>query len=179
MRPTLASDRLRLRPFASDDESALLALFNIPEVRRYLWDDLPVSRATVAETIAWTRTALHRDGLGHFTLRLAEEPERVRGFAGLRPFGEPERIELLYALEPRLWGRGLATEAAQALLAYGFARLDLAEIFAGADPPNTASFRVMERLGMAWAFDIEIGGNPARYYRIGREDFTPGEPAAS
>jgi RimJ/RimL family protein N-acetyltransferase len=174
--PTLLTERLRLRPFESSDEAPLLALFDTPEVRRYLWDDRPVSRQTVREQIAWSRSAFAARGLGHFTLRTAGEPDRVRGFAGLRPFGEPERIEVLYGLEPALWGRGLATEAARAVLRYGFDELGLAEIFAGADPPNAASFRVMERLGMRWAFDTELGGNPARYHRIAKADLGPGSP---
>jgi ribosomal-protein-alanine N-acetyltransferase len=171
--PILASARLELKAFAEPDAPALHAFFNEPLVRRYLWDDQPVSEPTVREQIAWSQHAFAENGLGHFTLRLAEDRERVCGFAGLRPFGEPPRVELLYGMEPGLWGRGLASEAARAVLGYGFERLGLDEIFAGADPPNAASFRVMQRLGMAWAFDAELDGKPARYYRLDRRGFDP------
>jgi len=167
----LRTRRLRLEPFGKADEAALVELFNVPEVRLYLWDDQPVSATAVREQILWSARAFSDSGLGHFTLRLAQQPERVRGFAGLRPFGEPERVEVLYALEPGLWGCGLATEAARALLGYGFDQLGLDEILAGADPPNAASFRVMERLGMQPAFETVLSGRPARYYRIGRGAF--------
>ena len=48
-----------------------------------------------------------------------------------------------------LWGRGLATEAAAAVIAFGFHELGLARVQASTDIRNTASWRVMEKLGMA------------------------------
>lgn len=62
------------------------------------------------------------------------------------PDGAAE-IEIGWHLHPDSWGRGLATEAARALLARGFA-IGLAEIWAVADPDNQQSVRVCEKLGM-------------------------------
>jgi RimJ/RimL family protein N-acetyltransferase len=56
------------------------------------------------------------------------------------------------------------------VLRFGFEEIGLAEIWAGADSPNAASFRVMERLGMSFA--REVGDKPVRYYRMRRETFT-------
>ena len=53
-----------------------------------------------------------------------------------------------YSLARPLWGRGLVTEAARAVVAYGFAELGLARIQAFADIRNVGSWRVMEKLGM-------------------------------
>ncbi|HUG53598.1 MAG TPA: GNAT family N-acetyltransferase [Vicinamibacteria bacterium] len=71
----------------------------------------------------------------------------------------------------------MATEAARAVLQLAFGELEVGEVFAGADPPNTASFRVMERLGMRPCWVAVVNGRPARYYRIDREAFRS-SPAA-
>jgi RimJ/RimL family protein N-acetyltransferase len=60
-----------------------------------------------------------------------------------------ERAEIGYMLSRSLWGQGLATEAAQALLDWSFLNLNLNKIFATCDIRNTGSWRVMEKLGMS------------------------------
>jgi [ribosomal protein S5]-alanine N-acetyltransferase len=56
--------------------------------------------------------------------------------------------ELGYALNPRHWGCGYSTEAAQALLAFGWEQLGLHRIFATCHPENRASERVLQKIGM-------------------------------
>ena len=53
-----------------------------------------------------------------------------------------------YCFNRRYWGRGYATEAARAVVDFGFASLGLHRIFATCAPENTASARVLEKLGM-------------------------------
>jgi ribosomal-protein-alanine N-acetyltransferase len=55
-----------------------------------------------------------------------------------------------YNLARPHWGRGLATEATAAVIAYGFERANLEKILSTADARNEASIRVMQKLGMAW-----------------------------
>jgi ribosomal-protein-alanine N-acetyltransferase len=161
----LETPRLLLRAFTPTDEPALLAQWNDPEVRRYLFDGQPVPAEMVRAQVQGSLRSFEEHGFGFFTIALRDRPAEVIGFAGLRTFGEAGRVEVLYALLPPWWGSGLATEAARAVLADGFAG-GLEEIWAGADPPNTASFRVMERLGMRFVEELVLGGRPARYYRI-------------
>jgi ribosomal-protein-alanine N-acetyltransferase len=120
----------------------------------------------VRRRIAASATSFARDGFGLFTLARREPPREIVGFAGLRRFGPAGEVELLYALRPDCWGQGLATEAAREVLRFGLEDLGLAEILAGADLENAASFRVMERVGMTFARDVTIDGRPTRYYRI-------------
>jgi len=120
----------------------------------------------VRRRITDSATSFARDGFGLFTLARREPPREIVGFAGLRRFGPAGEVELLYALRPDCWGQGLATEAAREVLRFGLEDLGLAEILAGADLENAASFRVMERVGMTFARDVTIDGRPTRYYRI-------------
>ncbi len=65
---------------------------------------------------------------------------------------------LFYLLKENYWGKGLATEAASALLNLAFTQLELASIHGGAAPENLASKRVMEKLGMKYIGLDEEGG---------------------
>jgi len=171
MQEEIRTDRLILRAFEEAHAEQLFHQWNDPEVRRYLFDDAPVSRDMVVEQIALSQRRFAEGHPGFFTISLGEDAAVMIGFTGLRAYGDEGRIELLYALLPEHWGKGLATEAARAVLARGFHPRALAAIDAGADPPNEASFRVMERLGMSFVEDLTIGGRPARYYRITLEEF--------
>lgn len=142
-------------------------MWNHPDVRRYLFDDRRVSIALVREQIARSRHLFRERGFGLYTIR---RRSRVIGFAGLRPFGRPRRTELFYALMPSHWGRGYATEAAEAVLSHGFEQ-GLRVVWAGADPPNRASFGVMARLGFRRSRREVLGGVVVDYHRIRRTEF--------
>jgi ribosomal-protein-alanine N-acetyltransferase len=169
----LRTQRLLLRPFRPEDEESLFLLWNDPQVRRYLWDDQPVAREVVQEQIALSQQDFRERGFGMFGLFPAEPPEALIGFCGLRRIDGGEDVEVLYGLLPGFWKQGLATEAAQAVLRFGFERVGLEQIFAGADFDNAASLRCMQRLGMSDAGERRVGLQqlPARYYRLARRDF--------
>ncbi len=104
---------------------------------------------------------------------LRKEADQLIGFCGLRFIDETPEIEILYGLWPEFWRKGFATEAARAVLRYGFEVCGLDRIVAGADPPNSASLRVMERLGMK--FDRQDRRNELEviYYALTREEAAP------
>lgn len=159
--------RAVLRPVAPDDLDALHALFVDPEVRRFLWDDEVVARAVTEDVIARSQSQFRDQGHGLWLARLAQTSDPA-GFAGFWYFHEPPQLELLYGLAPTQWGRGLATEIAAALLRHGFGKLGFARIVGSTDAPNTASCRVMERLGMRF-LKREIGaGRHTVYYAVDR-----------
>ncbi|HYC93640.1 MAG TPA: GNAT family N-acetyltransferase [Thermoanaerobaculia bacterium] len=147
---TLITPRLRMVPVSLGDVDVLHAMWRDPDVRRYLWDDVEIERDTAAAVVAesvrdWER---HRYGLW-----LLHEHEQAIGFAGFRP--SEEEPELVFGLLPHAWHRGLATEAAAAVLHYLFEVLGHDGAWAETDAPNTASQRVLERLGMR--FDAASG----------------------
>jgi RimJ/RimL family protein N-acetyltransferase len=139
-----------LREAAPDDVGFLHRLLTAPEVRRYLCDDAVLPRERV-EAILSESLALRDRGLG---LWVFGEPPF--GCVGLLPVSGPAAaafpafagdVELLVALDPRLWGRGLARGAAAAVLRHDRARLGLPRVAAFVDAPNAASHHLMVRLG--------------------------------
>ena len=91
------------------------------------------------------------DGFGTWAAARRDTPGLI-GFVGLGTVRWlPEvmpAVELGYRFHPRHWGLGLATEGGRAALRFGFEALGLERIIGIFEPPNVASGRVMERLGM-------------------------------
>ena len=143
----IGTSRLRLRPFGREDLDDLHRLWTDSHVRRFLWDDKIISREQAVEIIESSVDSFDRYGFGFWCIFPPDTLELI-GFAGLRRFGDPPEVELLYGIAPSHCGRGLATEAATAMIDYAFRRVGLEIIFARADAPNAASTRVMQKCGM-------------------------------
>jgi RimJ/RimL family protein N-acetyltransferase len=169
-RITLRTGRLVLRPLMGADLDALHRVSNDSLVRRYLWDDVPVPRTTIEDIIVQSERGFARRGLGLFGIRLRGE-EELLGFCGFLPLEGTGEIELAYELAPQRWGRGLATEAARECLRYAFEEVELGRVVAGADPPNVASLRVIERLRMKPIGEIAPDQPGIPYFAISRDDF--------
>jgi RimJ/RimL family protein N-acetyltransferase len=172
-RHRLVTARLELRPCGPADVDALHALWTDPEVRRFLWDGEVIPRQRAAAAVADSAASFAREGFGQWVVRRAGTPEPV-GFCGLRRVDD--EVELLYGLWPAHQGLGLASEASRAVLRHGFGALGLARIVARTDPPNRASVRVMERLGMRFEWERVLHGLPTVQYALAREDLGPVGP---
>lgn len=145
--PTLQTSRLRLRPFEDTDAEALFALHSDARVLRY-WDAPPWSDPTRAAGFIARCRQLADEGTG---ARLAIEHSADGTFIGwcsLTRWNPDYRSAALgYCLGEAAWGQGNATEAAHAVLAWGFDALDLNRVQAETDTRNAASARVLEKLG--------------------------------
>lgn len=148
-----------------------------PNVREFLWDDVIISHEQTVKAMRDSMKSFERAGSGLWTVHLKEKA-KIIGFCGLGHYGRQPEIEILYGLDPQCWGKGFATEAATAMLRYGFEELGCAFILGGADPPNEASFRVIEKLGMTYMKRVQVEGLEGKqieivYYGIARKDFQP------
>lgn len=169
----IEAPRLRLRVLDEGDRGLLADLFASGEVTRHLAiDPLPDETAVRRFAEAFIRTSrreLRERGAGAMAIAMHGE-EAAIGYCGLRPLPDrPRALELLYALSPPHWGRGLATEAAQAAVAWAFDALDIDEVIGLAAPLNLASRRVMVKLGMAYAGETDrYYGARLAFYRMDR-----------
>jgi [ribosomal protein S5]-alanine N-acetyltransferase len=145
--PTLRTDRLLLRPFTSADTDAIFALQSNARVLRY-WDAPPWKQRAQAERFIAVCRQMQQEGTG---ARLAIEHPPGGDFIGwcaLSRWNPDYRsAKLGYCLSETSWGRGFATEAAGAVLQWGFATLDLNRVQSEADTRNPASARVLQKLG--------------------------------
>lgn len=153
------------------DLDPLHRLWTDADVRRYLWDDQVIPRERAAAVIDESEADFDAHGFGIWAI-LAEDGA-IGGFCGLRQFGQPPAVEIVYGLAPRLWHHGLATEAAVDVLRFGFETCGLERIHGRTDPPNTASIRVLERLGMTFLARVRESedGPEIVDYALDREAF--------
>lgn len=143
----LTTSRCRLAPVQIKDVEKLHALWILPEVRKFLWDDEIITAELTKSLVEKSMVHLAESQFGLWLVHLREDDAFI-GFGGFWPFHEPERIELLFGLSPAYWGRGYATEIAKSLILYGKENLSLTAVLASTDSPNTSSIAVLQRLGM-------------------------------
>jgi len=146
----LETERLLIRNWRDEDRNLFREINRDPKVMEFFpW------RRTYEEADAMLerlRTMIEETGLGFYALEEKESGEPV-GFCGIGPASispvmPEETIEIGWRLATRYWGKGYATEAAQAVLKYAFEdrRLDAVLSFAVAE--NTRSTAVMRRIGL-------------------------------
>lgn len=141
--PELRTDRLLLRPYRMADVDAVFEYGKDPEWGRYLDVPQPYTRRSAEADVA--RAVLADPETAPIWAIVHDR--QVSGGISLAVYG-PGSAEMGYSLTRPLWGQGLMTEAAIAVMAYGFEKLDLARIQASTDVRNEASWRVMEKVGM-------------------------------
>ena len=141
--------RLRLREFVEDDWPAVLAYQSDPRYLTYYpWAERTETevRAFVNRFLAWQGAQPRLKFQLAVTLR---DGGSLIGNCGIRlPEAGALAAALGYELAPQHWGHGYATEAARAMVDFGFETLGLHRIWGECVPENAASRRVMEKLGM-------------------------------
>lgn len=147
--PTLSTSRLLLRPWHDEDLPPFAALNADPRVMQFMPKLL--TRAESDEMAAGIRRNFDRQKFGLWAVEvIGGEP--FIGFVGLAiPRFEAHFtpcVEIGWRLAAAHWGRGYATEAAQATRDFAFSQLRLEEIVSFTTVANARSRRVMERLGM-------------------------------
>jgi RimJ/RimL family protein N-acetyltransferase len=176
----LRTPRLLLRQWRDDDYEPFAAMSADPEVMELLLG--PYDRAKSDFWVDWARNYWREHDHGQFVIELPGEASFV-GIVGLNRIAFDAHftpaVEADWRLMRRYWGRGIAYEAARAVIEDGFCRLRLGEIVAITTPANRRSWRLMERLGMVrdivGDFDhprVPVGHRLVRHvlYRLRRSD---------
>jgi len=140
------TERLIVRRLAEDDLDAMFAVYGDADTMRWVDDGVPLTLELCEEWVAVTYSnyATHGYGMSALVLR---ETGTVVGFCGLVHPGGQKLPELKYALLREHWGRGLAGEAANAMIAYGAMAFGMQRILSTVAPANAASIRVLEKAG--------------------------------
>jgi [ribosomal protein S5]-alanine N-acetyltransferase len=144
MNITLQTPRLMLRTYTADDIPELLPLIGAREIAATtLRIPHPYSQKDAEDLVAHANES---DGV-RLAVRLRDSATFVGG-AGLRLEPDHDRAEIGYWIGVPYWGNGYATEAARALLTYGFEQMKLNRIYASHYSNNPASGKILRKLGM-------------------------------
>lgn len=160
--------RLKVRALSMQDLPALTAILSDPAVMEYSIRGV-CDEAATRQFIQWCEACYASSGIGPWALEDRATGELV-GFCGINPeqVDGQEEISLGYRLAQRYWGKGLAAEAASAVLQYAFCDKGCESLVAIIEPAHGASIRVAEKAGFAQYTLHSFHDRPVRLYRLGR-----------
>lgn len=165
------TDHLMIRTWIpEEDAEQAFKIYSDPEVTRFLIAKVDSVESSLNLLQRWlAKATLWNNGTGFWAIVTKETGEIVGTIILIQLQDEDENLtqdyEIGWHLKKSSWGKGYATEAAKAILDYGFKVLKLSTIYAIAHSENTASLCVIQRLGM-----IPIG-RTTRYYKMELEMF--------
>ncbi|HEY8804259.1 MAG TPA: GNAT family N-acetyltransferase [Clostridium sp.] len=173
---------LIIKPFCMDDIDGLYKIYSDEKVMAYIPEGV-MSYEWVKDLIKWMVEYCYEKNTPENIIKFGvsvvdKEKKKVIGWCGLGSLDcNPEDIEIFYGLSSEYWGQGLATEAANAMLEYGFNTIGLKRIIAVVKPDNIASKKVIEKIGMKFekifkVDDIHYSGYDGElYYALTNDEY--------
>jgi len=155
------------RAFAVDDARAFYELNSNPKVLRFTGEP-PIESVERARAAIASYPDFDTVGYGRWACVL-KETRQIIGFCGLKYLVELDAVDVGYRFLPEFWGQGLATEACAASFEFRFGVLHLEKIIGLVLPENTASIRVLEKVGMKQEREVEFIGVTAVQYSVERQ----------
>ncbi|MET0327570.1 MAG: GNAT family N-acetyltransferase [Luteimonas sp.] len=166
----LRTRRMRLHGFAFRHALDLLRLGREERVTRMLLDD-PIHTLEDAMGLVVWANKLYRERPGSGLWHTCDRAGRFIGLFSLTPSGTADDIAIGVRLLPSAWGRGYAIEGGAALCTHAFGTLQLPALIAQCAPENRSVPPLLLRLGFDEIASGEQFGNPARRFRLAREDW--------
>ena len=161
--------------FSQDDLDDLSVIYADADVMQFL-SGHPLTREETAGWLKYFLDGWENFGFGWWAVVLKESGQLI-GHCGLQLIHITPEVEVTYGLAKEYWRKGIASESARACLRYGFEELKLERIYALADPGNTVSHRVMQRVGMKYDrteyYKDDLYEGDLIYYVISSEDHRP------
>lgn len=163
----LDTKRLLLRHMEMGDLDALYLLYSDPEMRQFFPDGTLTYEETKEEVEWFLNGHPKHPELGLWTTIL-KETNQIIGRCGLLPWTIDGRfdVEVAYMIDKKYWRQGLGSEAAQAVLDYGFNQLGLTRLICMIDHNNQASIGVARKIGMSFEREAEDETGPFQIYAL-------------
>jgi ribosomal-protein-alanine N-acetyltransferase len=163
----LESDRLTMRRLVASDLDDLYALYRDPEIRRYF----PEGTLTLEETreeLAWFLNGHPKHPELGLWATIHKPTGQFIGRCGLLPWtiDDVDEVEIAYLIAKPWQRQGLGTEAARALVRYGFETLRLMRLIALIDPQHAASIKTAEKSGLRYWKMVEMEGVRSAIYAL-------------
>lgn len=167
--PALRTERLTVSPYTPADEDQFVALFQDERVSRWMGEGL----SPEAEDRALFQRIFAVYAENRFDVWAVRHEGHLIGHAELKPTEVSGGHEIIYALAPAAWGKGIGTELAGALVGYGFDSHGLDAIHATVVAANTASLAVLARLGFQRIKELpEADGSVTILLALQRRDWS-------
>ncbi|MGV6862223.1 MAG: GNAT family N-acetyltransferase [Putridiphycobacter sp.] len=170
----IETERFILRPLKLSDVDGIFKLDSDPDVHQYLGGN-PIKTLDQAKHIIETVQSQYQShGIGRWAIE-DKNTHEFMGWSGLKLEDKVRPNLTYYDLGYRIikdhWGKGIATETAQAALQFGFETLKVNEIFAAADVANLGSNTVLQKIGMKFIEVFDYEGIPINWYGFSKSDW--------
>lgn len=170
MKEILQTERLLIRTWAVDDTEALFEICRDSKVMQHIGTGKPYeSKIEAQRFLNWAASYQEENGFCRWAV-VERSSQKIIGSCGFARLENSGDIELGYLISHQMWGKGYATEAANACLRYGFEQLGFAEVVALTDPEHFASQRVVEKLGFICRGIENYGGENNMVYFAANPD---------
>jgi RimJ/RimL family protein N-acetyltransferase len=147
----LRTQRLGFRQWSAIDLELAIALWGDADVTRLIGG--PFSPPQVQERLAREMAYQNQYHVQYWPIFLLATGAHA-GCCGVRPYRLEQKVyEIGFHLHKAYWGQGLAMEAARGVMDYAFNQLGIEGLFAGHNPANQASWRVLQKLGFTYTHD--------------------------
>lgn len=146
MKKILETNRLYLRELEVSDAQDFFNLNLDPEVIKFT-GDVPFNHITEAQSFLQNYNQYELFGYGRWAV-IRKQDNKFLGWSGLKYSSDVEEVDLGFRFFKEYWNQGYATEAAIGCLNFGFQNLKLEKIVGRAMEANTASVKVLEKIGM-------------------------------
>lgn len=145
--PLLETDRLILRKVTSNDANSLLTYLSDIDVMKYMGLEPFVSIDDALDEISWYKSIFDKGTGIRWGISLKGQGKVIGSCGFLNKAAQHYRAELGFELSKEQRGKGIASEAIEAVVCYGFEQMNLQRIEALIEPPNIPSQKAVERQG--------------------------------
>ena len=175
MEKIIETERLILREVDYLDQEGLFDLDSRPEVHRYIGTQPLTELSQALEVIDVLQEQYKENGIGRWAV-LDKVSQEFLGWSGLKLWKEPLNglrniYELGYRFIPKYWGKGYATESAQAWVNYAFEVLEVPTLYAITDPENVNSKKVLQKVGFIEGAPFDFEGEEVSWFELSRSDW--------
>ncbi|MFE8697374.1 GNAT family N-acetyltransferase [Cytobacillus sp. FJAT-53684] len=145
--PIIETDRLILRQVTKDDANSLLKYLSDKDVMKYVGLEPFKSIDDALDEISWYESIVEKRTGIRWGITLKDQGEVIGSCGFLNLVSQHYRTEIGVELSREHWGKGIASEAFEAVIRYGFEQMNLQRIEALIEPPNIPSQKLAERQG--------------------------------
>ena len=136
-----------------DDINETLQLWGNPNVTKYITSNGKMTEEEIYLRLEKEIETQKKYDIQYWPIYLTDKKENI-GCCGLRPYGyESSKLEIGIHLKENCWGKGYAKEACLTVIEYAFETLKIESLFAGHNPKNKASSKLIRDLGFTYTHD--------------------------
>ncbi|WP_176586227.1 GNAT family N-acetyltransferase [Priestia megaterium] len=170
----LKTERLGFSTWNSDDIKYVNSLWGDENVTKFIVANGKMSVNQIQDRLDKEIEMYLQNNIQYWPVFLLQTNELV-GCCGIRPYNtQDEILEFGIHLKPLYWGQGIAQEASQAVIGYSFNTLGVNGLFAGHNPKNKDSARLLKKLGFKYTHDefYKPTGLQHPSYLLTKEDYS-------